>query len=404
MENQYDSSIRPLVNGLVGGLSSSNLLPSSLEWDDLVRAAIRLAKSDDFGGDDWKEPLHLLLKGYESSANLTELGRIVARRLVLGMLTNRLRTARKFKALTHLSNIEKPVFILGLPRTGSTLLHELLDVHPDLQTPKLWQADSVPEEDWSDWLRIFKSFLRTKLVDVISPGFKSIHRLGALLPHECVTIQGLSFRSMQFHAIHRVDDYHDWLSTCDWKPAYLWHERYLKILARKDPATRWLLKAPGHMLGMRALCEQYPDAKFIQLHRHPVEVIPSMASLYASLRSGSSNKLDLDELGKSLVEEWRVGLTRVLDLRRADSKVDQNCLDIDYSEMTGNPLVVVEKITEFLELPLGSDTRSKMVEYLLSNRKGKHGSHHYNPELFGLSKKFIDTAFTDYIESYNLSY
>ena len=403
MENQYDSSIRPLFNGLVGGLSSSNLLPSSLELDDLVRAAIGLAKSDDFGGDDWKEPLYLLLEGYLSSANLTELGRVIARRLVIGMLTNRLRVARKFQTSTSLPNVEKPVFILGLPRTGSTLLHELLDVHPDLQTPKLWQADSVPEEDWSDWLRIFKSFLRTKLVGVVSPGFKSIHRLGALLPHECVTIQGLSFRSMQFHAIHRVDAYHGWLSNCDWRPAYLWHERYLKILARKDPAKRWLLKAPGHMLGMRALCEQYPDAKFIQLHRRPSEVIPSMASLYASLRSGSSNTLDLEELGKSLVEEWRIGLTRVVDLRRADAKVDRNCLDIDYLEMTGDPLFVVEKITEFLELPLGSDTRYKMSEYLLRNRKGKHGSHRYSPELFGLSEKGIDTAFIDYIKSYNLN-
>ena len=403
MENQYDSSIRPLFNGLVSGLSSSNLLPSSLELDDLVRAAIGLAKSDDFGGDDWKEPLYLLLEGYLSSANLTELGRVIARRLVIGMLTNRLRVARKFQTSTSLPNVEKPVFILGLPRTGSTLLHELLDVHPDLQTPKLWQADSVPEEDWSDWLRIFKSFLRTKLVGIVSPGFKSIHRLGALLPHECVTIQGLSFRSMQFHAIHRVDAYHGWLSNCDWRPAYLWHERYLKILARKDPAKRWLLKAPGHMLGMRALCEQYPDAKFIQLHRRPSEVIPSMASLYASLRSGSSNTLDLEELGKSLVEEWRIGLTRVVDLRRADAKVDRNCLDIDYLEMTGDPLFVVEKITEFLELPLGSDTRYKMTEYLLRNRKGKHGSHRYSPELFGLSEKGIDTAFIDYIKSYNLN-
>ena len=404
MENQYDSSIRPLVNTLVSGLSSSNLLPSSLDWDDLVSAAIRYARSDDFGGDDWKEPLSLLIEGYESSANLTELGRVVARRLVLGMLTNRLRTSRKFKESADLPKVEKPIFILGLPRTGSTLLHELLDVHPGLQTPKLWQADSVPEENWSDWLRIFKSFLRTKLVDVISPGFKSIHRLGALLPHECVTIQGLSFRSMQFHAIHRVDAYHEWLSACDWRPAYLWHERYLKILASENPGKRWLLKAPGHMLGISALRKQYPDAKFIQLHRRPSEVIPSMASLYASLRSGSSNKVDFEELGKSLVEEWRVGLTRVLDLRGSDFMVDQSCLDIDYQEMTGDPLMVVEKIAEFLELPLDPDTRFKMCEYLMRNRKGKHGSHRYSPEFFGLSIESIDTAFTDYIKAYNLNH
>ena len=158
------------------------------------------------------------------------------------------------------------------------------------------------------------------------------------------------------------------------------------------------------MLGISALREQYPDAKFIQLHRHPSEVIPSMASLYASLRSGSSNKVDFEELGKSLVKEWRAGLTRVLDLRGSDSMVDQGCLDIDYQEMTGDPLKAVEKITEFLELPLDPATRFKMREYLLRNRKGKHGSHHYSPEFFGLSIEGIDTAFTDYIKAYNLNY
>ena len=122
------------------------------------------------------------------------------------------------------------------------------------------------------------------------------------------------------------------------------------------------------------------------------------------MRSGSSNKVDFEELGKSLVEEWRVGLARVLDLRGSDSMVDQSCLDIDYQEMTGDPVMVVEKIAEFLELPLDLDTRFKMREYLLSNRKGKHGSHRYSPEFFGLSVEGIYTAFTDYIKAYDLNH
>ena len=399
----YYSPFRPTINRVVGRLSSSNLLPHSLEMDDIVRRSISLAGSDDFGGDDWSEPLGLLLDGYASTSRLTELGRLVARRLVIGMLTNRLRTFQKLNNLGDLNRVRQPVFILGLPRTGSTLLHELLDIHPQLRTPKLWQADSVPNDDWTDWQRVFTSFLRTKMVDVISPGFKSIHRLGATRPHECVTIQGLSFRSMQFHAIHRVDGYHEWLGRCDWSPAYLWHERYLRVLSNRFKSDeRWLLKAPGHMLGIEALWRQYPDAKLIQLHRHPREVIPSMASLYASLRSGCSDQVDFHQLGESLLEEWRVGLDRVLNLRRSEEHADRSCLDLSYKDMIGDPLRAVEQILEFLGLPFDQNIKLKMEDYLVSNRKDKHGKHRYDLDFFGLTDNKIELAFSEYIEAHQL--
>ena len=405
LENPYYSAFRPVISRAVGMLSSGNLLPSSLEMDNIVRASIASARSDDFGGDDWTEPLSLLLEGYSTSARLTDLGKVVARRLVLGMLTNRLRTMQRLEKLGSRVEVRQPVFILGLPRTGSTMLHELLDLHPQLNTPKLWQADSVPEGDWTDYKRMTTSFLRTKMVDVISPGFKSIHRLGALRPHECVTIQGLSFRSMQFHAIHRVDAYHEWLAQCDWSPAYLWHDRYLKVLGNQfNSDERWLLKAPGHMLGIEALRRQYPDAKFVQLHRHPREVIPSMASLYASLRSGSSDEVDFHQLGESLLEEWRVGLNRVLSLRRAEPNVDANSLDLNYRDIVGSPLEAVEEILSFLELPLDDESRLRMTRYLTNNRKGKHGKHNYDLSLFGLTDRNIDLAFADYIDAYHLNH
>ena len=403
-ENPYGSGIRPIINSVVGAVSSANLLPHSLEMDNLVLASIVSAGCEDFGGDDWSEPLELLLEGYATSAKLTDLGKVVARRLILGMLINRLRTVQRLNALGDLPKVQKPVFILGLPRTGSTMLHELLDLHPGLIAPKLWQADSVPKNDWTDYKRITASFLRTKMVDVISPGFKSIHRLGALRPHECVTIQGLSFRSMQFHAIHRVDTYHEWLGQCDWSPAYLWHDRYLRVLSNQSQSSeRWLLKAPGHMLGIEALRAQYPDAKFIQLHRHPREVIPSMASLYASLRSGSSNQVDFLQLGESLLEEWRVGLNRVLSLRRSEQTFDSNSLDLNYRDIVEKPVESVEEILSFLGLSPDDEFRLKMSQYLANNQKGKHGKHSYDLGFFGLTDQDIDLAFADYIETYRLN-
>ena len=405
LEDPYYSALRPVISRAVGVLSSGNLLPNSLEMDDIVRASIASAGSDDFGGDDWSEPLRLLLEGYATSARLSDLGRVVARRLVLGMLTNRLRTMQRLKKTGDRGQVRQPVFILGLPRTGSTMLHELLGLHPQLKTPKLWQADSVPEGDWTDYKRMATSFVRTKMVDVISPGFKSIHRLGALSPHECVTIQGLSFRSMQFHAIHRVDAYHEWLGQCDWSPAYLWHDRYLKVLGNQfKSGERWLLKAPGHMLGIEALRRQYPDAKFVQLHRHPREVIPSMASLYASLRSGSSDEVDFHQLGESLLEEWRVGINRVLNLRRAEPDLDKNCLDLNYRDIVGSPLEAVEKILAFVNLSLDEESRLTMYRYLANNKKGKHGKHSYELALFGLTDRDIDLAFADYIDAYHLNH
>ena len=398
----YQSSLRPIINAAVGLLSAARLLPNSLEFDEIVRAATFSAGSDDFGGDDWSEPLGLLLEGYSSSAKLTDLGRIVARHLVVSLLSNRLRMVERAQTLGDLPEVIEPVFILGLPRTGSTMLHELLGLHPSFQTPKLWQVDFLPKNDWTDGGRMLKSHLRTRFVDLISPGFSSIHRLGALLPHECVSIQALSFRSMQFHAIHKVDRYHNWLRDCDWGPAYLWHEKYLGLLSYGVKRRRWLLKAPGHMLGISALLERYPDAKFVQLHRHPTEVIPSMASLYASLRSGSSGVIEFYELGRSLLEEWRLGLKRVLELRKSDALIEGRFLDVNYKEATTDPLGVAKDITRFLGLSYDEATRLKMEDYLKDNPKGKHGSHRYDLSFFGLEDRDITQAFGEYIDAYNL--
>ena len=156
------------------------------------------------------------------------------------------------------------------------------------------------------------------------------------------------------------------------------------------------------MLGIEALWRQYPDAKLIQLHRHPGEVIPSMASLYASLRSGCSEQVDFHQLGESLLEEWRVGLDRVLNLRRSDEQADRSCLDLSYKVMIGDPLGAVEQILEFLGLAFDQNIKVKMEDYLVSNRKGKHGKHRYDLDFFGLTDNKIELAFSEYIEAHQL--
>lgn len=394
------SGVRPrgvrALHRLIGALEKRGLLAGELDFDALTGQASAATGLSDFGDGDWQEPLQLLLADYASSAQLNGTGRVIARLLILGLLRTRLQLVDRCKSV-RAPAIEQPVFILGLPRTGSTLLHELLARNSTLRAPLFWESQALPAGEPRDAFQMVASAAHIALLDLLAPDFRHIHRLGARRPHECVSIQALSFRSMQFFAIHNVRSYHAWLEDCDWMPAYRLHARYLQMLQageHRDVPFRWLLKAPGHMLGLTALLQQYPDASFIQLHREPREVVPSMASLYASLRQTSSDHVDLCEIGEAVVEEWSRGLARVVAARR-DERVDARFLDIDFRQLIADPLRVCGRIAEFLNVRQTPTDHAAMNHYLARQmaRYGKTGRHRYELQEFGLSETRIRSAF-----------
>ena len=222
----------------------------------LLKSAMLTTGLKDFGEEDFIEPMELLTSDYRTTANLNRLGRFAAWSYLHRMLSNRLRlNAFNKEQTTSRQKIDRPIFIVGLPRTGSTLLHEMMAMHSDLRAPLFWEASFVPENSVTDLLRRWLAKGQIITLNTLSPSFKTVHLLGAEQPHEFITMKAASLRSMQFHAANNVKNYNDWLKQCDWQPAYHYHEIFLKCLQthKKEKPKRWILKAFLNLLPLVCL-------------------------------------------------------------------------------------------------------------------------------------------------------
>lgn len=387
--------------GLTAGIHRS-VFDTLFDREDLLDGARRATGFKDFGSLDFIDPLDLLLEGFDQTSSLNPVGRLAARWYLMRLLCNRLRLEAMWQNDPCIvsETLREPIFILGLPRTGSTMLHEALALHSAVRVPHFWESAFIPKRDPMDLYRVAAAAGQITIVNRMAPNLKGIHRLGARLPHECVTIQAHAMRSIQFHTAHRVSAYNQWLQTCDWEPAYHWHSRYLKVLQYGENEARWLLKAPGHMLGLTALDRIYPDAKFIQLHRDPVEVIPSMASLSVALRSAFSEVVDEWEVGRDTADQWSRGLTNTLRQRKRNAGLDARFIDVNYKDLLSQPVSVVQRILEFMGLPNTTSFEGMLERYLVHNEKGRHGSHTYNLKRFGFEQSNLENRFSEYRAEY----
>jgi hypothetical protein len=357
---------------------------------------------EDFGPDDFLEPLRLLVRCYNSEAQLNFIGRLSTKSYLLQLLENRLRTEQDRKVYPQIAaqKIRSPVFILGLPRTGSTLLFELMAQNPTLRVPLSWEVmlPSPPPrgDSFSCDPRIKKTDRMLSWLDRIAPDFRRIHEIGGRKPQECLPIASQAFRSIQFYTTHHVPTYQAWLNNADLFPAYAYHHRMLQHFQAFGPKGTWLLKAPAHIFGMEALFRVYPDARIIQTHRDPISVIGSITSHCVSLRQAFSETLDLDTIGPHWCKLWSMGLQRLLNFRRDHPELETRFLDLSYEHLIGNPLGAVKTIHEHFELSLNQETSDCVRDYLVMHPQGRNGPHRYRLEDFGLNTQQVSNHFGGY--------
>lgn len=370
----------------------------------LHEAARRDTGLADFGAEDYREGLRRLLRAWDEDAGLSDAGREAAFEVARAALGGRLRSQAAWRrhpeCLAH--ELHRPLFVIGLARTGTTALHQLLARDPAVQGLELWLLDSPrPRPPRASWDRDPEYRACAAWLDALfaaQPGLRAIHEMAADAPDECWRLFHQAFASVTFECNAQVESYTRWwLDGCDMRPAYARHRDHLKLIGGHEPGRRWVLKDPSHLFHLEALLDAFPDACFVWTHRDPVRAIPSVCSLNMAFRLPVCAP-DPERLGRTQLELWGQGLDRTLAMRRRLGPA--RFLDVTQREIAADPLGVVRRIADRFGFPLSDEALAAMRRHCEANPRGRHGEHAYRPEDYGLTPAGIRDRFAAYLEAY----
>lgn len=404
---------RPLgvkVINLLGRLATAlGMRPVRLEEDRLMTKAVEQAGSSDFGGDDFREGLRRFAASAESEAGLTLLGRLMVQQYTVGNLVNRLQLVdwRKRHPEVEHEKIVAPLFIVGLPRTGTTILHALLEQDPANRSPLFWEVQfPVPPatpKTWGNDPRIARDEKILRQLYRLVPGFEAMHPMSATMPQECVAVFTMCFMSEQLQVQFDVPSYQAWLDEQDMKPTYEFHKRFLQHAQSGGVrGRRWVLKSPAHLHLIDTLLAVYPDARIVHTHRDPIQVCASVASLTATLRGASSDSVDFKRIGRQQVDWWAKLLDRSLEQRKRLAHRSDRFFDVRMSETVADPLDVVRRMYAHFGYPLSPEVEADMAAFMAKHARDKHGSHTYAAADFGIDPDRDRPAFQKYIDYFDL--
>src|SRR5215831_3296844 len=393
-----------LFNGFGTLLERMRIPRTRMFATDLIEAAKRRSGLDDFGDGEFSDALSRLLDSCQDEAQLNLIGKIVLKTDVLETLCTRLQIEwdRQLYPEIAQQKSREPVFILGLPRSGTSALHGLLGADPAHRSPVMWEVRSPsPPTRKDEKRRIQRATQSCNFFNWLVPTFRYVHTVGAEIPQECVSLMTPTFLSDQFDAMYYVPSYRTWFFRQDLRPAYEYHRRFLQHLQFRRAARRWVLKAPTHMFALPALLSVYPDALFVQTHRTPVDAMASVSSLMTILRSAFSDAVDPFIVCREAVDYWSKTMDKFL--RERDGLADNRICDIQYDEIRCKPIRAVRRIYEFFGWSLSREAEQNMRTLIASQAKRQSANHRYDLSQFGANAEDVLSAFAPYCERFGLS-
>ncbi len=380
--------------------------------DLLIAQACDQAGSDDFGGEQtWRDGLDRLLDGLVREARLNDLGVEIAAQDVLRAMTNRLAITawRTSHPAVATQRIEQPIIIVGQPRTGTTILFDLLAQDPDLRPPLTWEVDSplplpAPETYDTD-PRIAETQATLEMSELIVPGLMAFHPMGARVGQECVRIFSGEFTSMIFSVQYRLPSYYTWLLyAADHRPAYRYHRKYLQHLQSGVPgrgSCNWLLKSPAHLWQLDTLLAEYPDALIVQTHRDPLNVISSVSALTSHLRRMASDETSIADCAVQSHEEIVVGLERGMKLRDSGAVPAGQIVDVQFADFIRDPFATIRALYTRLGRELSPIAEARMRDHLAAH-PGDGGGGRYTWADTGLDAAAVRDEVSAYQERYGV--
>ncbi len=383
--------------------------PSEFDLPDILTAAKAVDGLDDFGDQEFIEPLEVLLESY-AAAPVHELGAKLLRGSVVRSLANRLRIRHWFANHPEIAAevIAEPIVVVGMMRSGTTLVQRLLAADPRHYCTMGWEAlEPAPRigfEDTQPDPRIADACEREAMTRKFAPEYFAIHPSYAMEAEEEIMFLADAFLSHVPEASCDVPAYRAWLDQQDFAPAYRHLHRTLQLLQwhkkrHGQPRDRWVLKTPAHLGYLEDLFATFPDAHVIHMHRDPVATIPSGASLNTALWRMHSDAVDPNRIGCQWIERMSFTNRRAMEFRARDA-ADPRFTDLSYSEAVSAPIDAIERIYDRLGRSLPNDARSAMKAWLADDAGRRRPSHRYAPADFGLSEDRIRAEFVEYIDRF----
>lgn len=375
----------------------------------MIAAAERATGLSDWGGDEFREPFAILVDSAERESRLHALGRERLRAWLMLRLEQRLKMVedRKRRPEIAAQRIDRPVFLLGFPRAGTTYLHTMLSIDPDNVSPAYWQLNlpspppNDPAIDHSASIRRMQENLEFQ--GWTRPEIAAMHFHVSDLPEEDFLAFEYSFVSTGFMGFLNVPSYVRQVAGGDFTQAYGWHHKFLQALQIGAEGRRWMLKAPEHTLHVDTLVAEYPDALMVQHHRDPSKV---MASVFSILTVGRGNYCDgvttiqKDE-ARLFMRMYAAGITHAAKARE-DEALNARFLDVQFRALERDPVGTVRRVYDHAGIAFTPEAEKRVADYVARNRKGKHGKHRYLLSDYGLTQAEVRAAFAEYIARFDV--
>jgi len=373
----------------------------------IAESSARTNGLTDLGDPSFVEGLGRFMDSLQADAKLNATGEFIASERALLHGVNRLNYIEDRKNIPEISQqkIVKPVFIIGMPRTGTTILHDILSKDPATRAPMTWETmfPSPPPQASTFETDPRIAFCASTMPAIEDQPLRAIHPIGADLTQECVTMMGEAMCTPLFHNQFFVKSYEDWIDTeADWSNVYDFHIQQLQHLQAFNQRDRWVLKTGAHLWGLEHLLATYPDARIVFTHRDPVKSMTSYASLTTIVRSYSTDHVDPVQVAADWTPRLRNVLMHGVNVRAAKDYPDAVFYDMMFQDFISDQFGVIEKIYEAFDLPLTEDAASGMKTYIDANPPGVHGSHAYSPEQYGIDSAEVRSQFSEYIDHFDL--
>jgi hypothetical protein len=385
-------------------MSASNTRPKSDRYpssDELTAEAVQATGLSDFGPGDYCDGLDVLLDSVARDADLSPASDAAVIDNFRKRLVNRLEVEAWYGEHPEIEQlaVRGPVDINGLPRTGTTALGNMMSLDPQFRPLRGWeQSEPCPPPTSEGEATDLRRLRAAEENERLSPEDRAMHLYELDATVEDSEVLGMAFHGQQYTL--PVYSYHAWWRQADSTSTFEYHRRVVKLLQSRRPPNLWLFKAPHHKFHLEAVLSAYPDVRFIMTHRDPGKSVPSYASLVSSLFPASQHERDRGTVGREVCNHLREGMENAIAAR---ARIGENrFFDVHHRELVADPLGVVQRIYEFLQLELRPPVEQAILDWQQANRSGSQGIHRYTPEEFGLRAAQIRSDFKFYFDRFGV--